>query len=247
MGPPAGIAATLPGVVSAPEDLPQAADSYRQNRFQVPPDAAELLLIRHGESEPALLDAPAPLLDGQSDPALAREGRAQAELVAARLAPADIDAIYVSTLRRTAETAAPLAARLGLVPRVEAGLREVGLGEWEGGLFRKMVSEHHPAAMKMWAQESFEVIPGAEPAAEFAARVREAVGRLAAAHTGHRVAVFTHGGVIGQALALASGSRPFAFVTSDNGSISRLVVSGERWIVRGFNDTAHLEPPSRQD
>ena len=146
-------------------------------------------------------------------------------------------------MRRTAETAAPLAARLGLVPQVEAGLREVGLGEWEGGLFRKMVSEHHPTAMRMWAQESFEVIPGAEPATEFTARVRDAVGRLAAAHIGQRVAVFTHGGVIGQVLALASGSRPFAFVTSDNGSISRLVVSGERWIVRGFNDTAHLEPP----
>ena len=128
---------------------------------------------------------------------------------------------------------------------MEAGLREVGLGEWEGGLFRKMVSEHHPMAMRMWAEETFEVIPGAEPAAEFAARVRDAVGRLAAAHTGQRLALFTHGGVIGQVLALASGSRPFAFVTSDNGSISRLVVSGDRWIVRGYNDTAHLEPPGQ--
>jgi probable phosphoglycerate mutase len=106
-----------------------------------------------------------------------------------------------------------------------------------------MVAEHHPMAMRMWAEETFEVIPGAERSADFAARVRDAVGRLAAAHTGQRVAVFTHGGVIGEALAQASGSRPFAFVTSDNGSISRLVVSGERWIVRGFNDTAHLDPP----
>ena len=211
----------------------------------MPPDAAELLLIRHGESEPALLDAPAPLVDGQSDPPLAPVGRAKAALVAARLAPAGIDAIYVSTLRRTAETAAPLAARLGLVPRVEPGLREVGLGEWEGGLFRKMVSEHHPMAMRMWAEETFEVIPGAEPATEFTARLGDAVGRLAAAHTGQRVAIFTHGGVIGQVLALASQSRPFAFVTSDNGSISRLVVSGDRWIVRGYNDTAHLEPPGQ--
>ena len=85
--------------------------------------------------------------------------------------------------------------------------------------------------------------PGAEPAAEFTDRVRAAIGRVAAAHTGQRVAVFTHGGVIGQVLALASGSRPFAFVTSDNGSISRLVVAGPRWFVRGFNDTAHLEQP----
>jgi 2,3-bisphosphoglycerate-dependent phosphoglycerate mutase len=229
--------------VTAPEDLPQAAASYRQNQFQVPPDAAELLLVRHGESEPASLDPPFPLVDGRSDPALAPEGRAQAELVAARLAATGVDAIYVTTLRRTVETAAPLAAQLGLVPQVEAGLREVGLGEWEGGLFRKMVSEHHPMAMRMWAQETFEVIPGAERSAEFAARVRDAVGRLAAAHIGQRVALFTHGGVIGQVLALASGSRPFAFVTADNGSISRIVVSGERWIVRGFNDTAHLETP----
>jgi 2,3-bisphosphoglycerate-dependent phosphoglycerate mutase len=228
--------------VTGPEDAPQAAASYRQNRFQVPPDAAELLLIRHGESEPASLAAPFPLVDGRSDPALSPEGRKQAELIATRLAAAGIDAIYVTSLRRTVETAAPLAARLGLGPGVEAGLREVGLGEWEGGVFRKMVAEHHPMAMRMWAEETFEVIPGAERSADFAARVRDAVGRLAAAHIGQRVAVFTHGGVIGEALAQASGSRPFAFVTSDNGSISRLVVSGERWIVRGFNDTAHLEP-----
>jgi probable phosphoglycerate mutase len=229
--------------VTAPEDLPQATASYRQNQFQVPPDAAELLLIRHGESEPASVDAPFPLVDGRSDPALSPEGHHQAQRVATRLAAAGIDAIYVTTLRRTAETAAPLASRLGLVPAVEAGLREVGLGDWEGGLFRKMVAENHPTAMQMWAQESFDVIPGAEAAAEFADRVRAAIGRVAAAHTGQRVVVFTHGGVIGQVLALASGSRPFAFVTSDNGSISRLVVSGDRWIVRGFNDTAHLEPP----
>ena len=43
-------------------------------------------------------------------------------------------------------------------------------------------------------------------------------------------------------LALASGSRRFAFVGADNGFISRLVVHGERWTICGFNDTAHLDP-----
>ena len=55
------------------------------------------------------------------------------------------------------------------------------------------------------------------------------------------MAAFTHGGVIGQALALASGSRPFAFIGADNASISRLVISGDQWTVRAFNDTAHLQ------
>jgi 2,3-bisphosphoglycerate-dependent phosphoglycerate mutase len=230
--------------VTSPDE-PSTAGGYRQNRFTLPPDAAELLLIRHGESERATLAAPFPMVDGRADPALAPEGHEQAERLADRLGTAGISAIYVSTLRRTALTAAPLAARLGLTPRVEPGLREVGLGEWEGGLFRIRVAEHHPTAQQMWAQESFEVIPGAEAAAEFTARVRDAVSRIAAAHPGQRVAAFTHGGLVGEALAQASGSRPFAFITADNGSISRLVVTPDQWIVRGFNDTAHLDARGR--
>ena len=66
---------------------------------------------------------------------------------------------------------------------------------------------------------------------------------MAARHPGQRVAAFTHGGVIGQALALAAASRPFAFLGAENTSVSRLVITSELWIVRGFNDTAHLDGP----
>ncbi|MCG5217480.1 histidine phosphatase family protein [Streptosporangium sp. KLBMP 9127] len=215
---------------------------YRQPRFQPPPGATELLLIRHGESEPARPGAPFPLVGGQGDPGLAPGGLDQAERVAERLGGEHIDALYVSTLRRTAQTAAPLARRLGLDPRVEAGLREVHLGEWEGGLFRRMVAEGHPVARRMTDEERWDVIPGAEEATVFSGRVRETFTKLVAAHPGHRLAVFSHGGVIAEALALAARSRPFAFLGADNGSISHLVVTGERWIIRRFNDTAHLDP-----
>jgi probable phosphoglycerate mutase len=60
------------------------------------------------------------------------------------------------------------------------------------------------------------------------------------AHPGGRVVVVVHGGVIGQLMATAAGSSPFAFNGSDNASISELVVDGDRQIVRRFNDTAHL-------
>jgi probable phosphoglycerate mutase len=47
--------------------------------------------------------------------------------------------------------------------------------------------------------------------------------------------------VIGQLCRQATDSRPFAFVHSDNGSISRLVVFDDgRWLLRSFNDIAHL-------
>ncbi|MCC3313869.1 histidine phosphatase family protein [Nocardia africana] len=219
---------------------PTARAEYRQPRFQPPAGSTELLLIRHGESAPARADQPFPLLEGQGDPELAPEGRRQAEAVAARLGAERIDAIYVTPFRRTMQTAAPLTVHLGLPPRVAADLREVHLGDWEGGLFRKMVADRHPVAQRMQAEERWDVIPGAEPAAEFTTRVRRAVERLAHEHPGRRLAVFTHGGVIAQVLSQASGSRPFAFHGVDNGSVSHVVVTAESWIVRCFNDTSHL-------
>ncbi len=219
---------------------PQEDRAHRQRPFPVPDGAMDLLLIRHGQSEAYVEGRPFPLIDGHGDPPLSALGRDQAGKVADRVAGAGIDAIYVTTLCRTAQTAAPLARRLGLAPVVEPDLREVHLGEWEGGLYRKMVAEFHPIAQRMFAEERWDVIPGAESLVSFDGRVRAAIGRLAAAHPSQRVAVFTHGGVIGQALALASGSRPFAFNTADNASISRLIVTADRWFVRSFNDTAHL-------
>jgi 2,3-bisphosphoglycerate-dependent phosphoglycerate mutase len=228
-------------VVTSPEDPNVAPASYPQSGFPDIPGSAEILLIRHGQSEPYVPGAPFPLVAGHADPALTARGHEQAARLSARLATAGIDAIYVTTLRRTAQTAAPLAARLGLPPQVEPDLREVHLGDWEGGEYRQRVAEHDPIVLQAFQAERWEVVPGAETSASLSGRVRAAIDRLAAAHTGHRVAVFTHGGVIGEALALASGSRPFAFLSADNGSISRLLVTGQRWIVRGFNDTAHLD------
>ncbi len=232
-----------------PADPPEPADlaipeaeppAFRQLRFEPPPGATDLFLVRHGQSAPYVSGTLFALVDGQGDPPLSADGEAQARLLGVRLATAGIDAIYVSTLRRTAQTAAPLAARLGLTPVVEARLREVHLGDWEGGVFRKNVAQGHPVALRMAAEERWDVIPGAEPADAFAGRVRAAIERIAAAHPGRRVAAVTHGGVIGQALSLAAASRPFAFTGAENASISRLVITPERWIVRGYNDTAHL-------
>jgi len=228
------------GVVTPREDLAAARASYPQSGFPDIPGSADILLIRHGQSEPYVPGTPFPLVGGHADPALTPGGHEQARHLADRLATAGIGAIYVSTLRRTAQTAAPLAARLGLAPVVEPGLREVHLGDWEGGEYRQRAAERDPIVRQVFEQERWDVIPGGETSASLSSRVRAAIDRLAAGHAGHRLAVFTHGGVIGQALALASGSRPFAFLSADNASISRLLVIGQRWIVRGFNDTAHL-------
>jgi probable phosphoglycerate mutase len=213
---------------------------FRQVRFRRPPGATDILLIRHGESEAARPDVPFPLVDGLGDPELHPDGRAQAEAVAERLADEDIAAIYVTTLRRTAQTAAPLARRLGLTPIVEPELREVHLGEWEGGVYRSRVAAGDPLLAEVLRQQRWDVIPGAEPADAFEARVAGALDRIAATHPDQLVAVFTHGGVIGEALAQTASSARLAFSAADNASISQIIVGPGLRSVRRFNDTSHL-------
>ena len=218
-----------------------AADAeYRQHRFRLPPGATDLLVIRHGESQPARPGVAFPTVDGHADPPLDPHGEHEAERVADRLAGEDISAIYVTPLRRTQQTAAPLAARLGLEPTVIADLQEVHLGEWEGAIFRIKVQEGDPIAQRLFTEERWDVIPGAESPEDLAARVRRGIEQIAAAHPDERVAVFTHGGVIGTIMSLATGGRTFAFVGADNASVNHLVVDGDRWILRRFNDTGHL-------
>ena len=152
-------------------------------------------------------------------------------------------AIYVTTLQRTAQTAAPLAEHLGIEPVVERDLREVFLGDWEGGEFRRRLAEMDPAILKMRETQRWDALPGGEPDEEFEARVRAGITRIADRHRDEMVAAFVHGGVIGRACAIATGAQNFGMGGADNASISHLVVMGDgTWRLRRFNDTAHLSP-----
>jgi len=178
--------------------------------------------------------------DGHGDPALHENGHAQARAVGERLKTAPLTTIYVTTLLRTHQTAAPLAQHLRLTPLVEPDLREVCLGDWDGGLHRIKMAQGDPVIDRVMEKQEWGEIPGAETTAQLHARVRAGLMRIAAAHPDQQIAAVVHGGVIGAALSLASGAAPFAFNGAANGSISRLVINGERMVVRGFNDVTHL-------
>ena len=217
-------------------------EAYPQTRFAVPPDATEVILLRHGASAHAVPGRPFELVQGCSDPPLAPEGVEQAGAAAARLAQRPIDALFTTILRRTHETAAPLAAATGLEPRVVDELHEICLGEWEGGEFRIRFHRGDPLVARIFAEERWDVIPGAERMEDFAARVRRGLERVVALTGPGRTAVaVVHGGVIGELCRQATRSRPFAFVHSDNCSITSLVAFADgRLLLRSFNDTSHF-------
>ena len=121
------------------------AETYPQRAFAPPPDATEVVLVRHGASAAAVPGEPFEMVEGHSDPPLAPEGHEQARAVAERLGGESFAGLFVTTLQRTAQTAAPLAELTGLSPVVVPELREVGLGEWEGGELRIRAAERRCA------------------------------------------------------------------------------------------------------
>jgi probable phosphoglycerate mutase len=225
--------------MTSSKDTP-APKEYRQHRYTAPPGATQLILVRHGESRAATPANPFPMVEGQGNPELAANGRQQALRVAERLRDMPIDAIYVTSLVRTVETAAPLATHLGLEPLVEPDLREVHLGDWEGGLFRIKAFENDPVFQQMQAEQRWDAIPGAESRSQIQDRVGRALANIASRHPDQLVVAVVHGGIVGHILSHAASASHFAFNGCDNGSISQVVLVDGRIIVRGFNDTSHL-------
>lgn len=225
---------------------PTEAKGFEQHRYAPPPDSVEVVLVRHGASEAALPGQSFAMVDGQGDPALSEVGKDQARSVAAALGGESFAALFASSLRRTQETAAPLAEVSGLEVAVLPDLREINLGELEGGAYRIKVAEGDPLVAEIARQERWDVIPGAESPRQFSGRLRAAIDAMVAAvPPGSTAVAFVHGAVIGDLCALATGSRPFAFLNADNGSISSLVIHADgSWLLRSFNETRHLDTPT---
>lgn len=215
--------------------------TYPQTSFSAPEGATRITLVRHGQSEAAELAKPFVLKHGHGDPYLTDLGHQQAIRVADRLVREAIDGIYVTSLTRTHQTADPLAGRIGQQPIEEHDLREVFLGEWEGGLFRHMLADEHPAALEFRQTYEWGNIPGAETNAQLTNRTSEALTGIHGRHGGEHIVCFVHGGVIAALCAHATGGRMVGFVGADNCSIHRLVLTDDRWFLRAFNDSNHLD------
>ncbi|MDX6485766.1 MAG: hypothetical protein QOF43_919, partial [Gaiellaceae bacterium] len=93
-----------------------------------------LYLVRHGESEANA----AGVFAGQTDSPLTAKGREQAKLVAKALRPVHFGRVVASTLSRTKDTAAEIAAGRGIAVETFDGLKEIDLGAAAGKPFDEM-------------------------------------------------------------------------------------------------------------
>lgn len=156
------------------------------------PLAAELILVRHGET-----DWNRELrFQGHVDIPLNAIGHAQAQRLATRLANEPVHQLYQSDLQRAMQTAAPSALSLGLSGLSDAALREQNFGRVDG-MRVDDIQRDFPQEWAQWVrfQEDY-AMPQGETPRQFHARVMDALQRIALAHAGQRLLVVTHGGVL---------------------------------------------------
>ena len=116
--------------------------------------------------------------------------------------------IVSSPLRRCADFARELAAERRLPLTIEADLREVGFGAWEGKTKDELRALDAEAFAAFYRDPVHHRPPGAEPLDTFVARVSDAIDRLAAEQAGEPMLIVAHAGVLRAALVHAIAAPP---------------------------------------
>ncbi|AWN45310.1 histidine phosphatase family protein [Methylobacterium terrae] len=171
---------------------------------------------------------------------LGREGRAQAEALAGRLAGEGLAAVYASPLERAQETAAPVAARTGLAVGTLPALNEIDFGAWAGRDFDAL---HGDPAWTGWNRARHVTRPpGGETALEAQGRLLRGLEELRHRHGEARLALVSHADVIKLAIVHALGLGPEAMARFEVGpaSVSVLVLGEWGAKVESLNERAFL-------
>jgi len=161
-------------------------------------DFPELLLIRHAESEWNACGR----WQGHADPPLSERGRRQAEALARELAAEPIgqigriDRIESSDLLRARETAAPLAAALGMPVRTDPLYRELDLGVWSGLTGDEIRARGDEVYERFTSRQPDARAPEGESRLELWARARASIEALCEGCAGERVVLVTHSGFV---------------------------------------------------
>lgn len=200
-----------------------------------------LLLVRHGVTDWNREGR----FQGHRDPPLAADGRQEAELLAARLAPDTIlrpASIVSSSLARARQTAEVIGVRTGVAVETDARLIEIGQGEWEGRTHDDLAitdADRYDA----WRRDAgIRQPPGGESIASATQRVESLLAEIEDGEQPWPVCIVSHGGTlrIMARVLLNAGADARWSLDVDNASLSVCSSTGGAWRLDRWNDTLHL-------
>jgi len=149
----------------------------------------EVILVRHGQTDWNVQGR----WQGQTDVPLNALGLAQAEAVAETLDGRPLAAIYTSDLQRAVQTAEALSRTSGAPIFLDARLREIDLGAWEGMFFPEIEATDGERLRALREHPATHRAPGGESPTEVQERVVAVLREIAAAYPDDRVAIVSHG------------------------------------------------------
>lgn len=177
--------------------------------------SSRLFLVRHGRTDANVRGA----LDSRppGEP-LDETGHAQATTLAQRLRTEPITAVHASVATRAQQTAAPLAAALGLDVVLLDGIHEVFVGDLEGRADRAAREAFDVVYQRFWTGDLETSMPGGESAAHLRARFLPAVDAAMSGAAGDVVMV-SHGAAIRLAAAALLGDYALTSYVPNTGVI----------------------------
>ena len=147
-----------------------------------------VILVRHGETEWNVLHR----FQGSTDVPLNDTGRLQAGFARNGLAGTELAAIYTSPLQRAVETAEIIRGERDIPVHLTEGLREMGVGEWEGLLVSE-IDEKYPGLYDVWRSHPTQIrLKGAERFEDTRTRAWQTFRQIARNHPGQTVLIVSH-------------------------------------------------------
>ena len=198
--------------------------------------------LRHGENA---WNAEGRLC-GTTDVPLSDVGRRQAQLLAQRLQPIPIGALYSSPLSRALESARLIGKALGREPVVDRRLAELNYGAWEGKTYEE-IQRATPAIYRAWDRDPATMSPPeGESGVQLVERVTPFLADVAQRHQEGNVVVVCHRTVC-RLLACHIMGVPLCEyrrrIPMDNAALNVFETREGRWRVVTLNDISHLSTP----
>ena len=177
---------------------PELPSSVRAPR-NVSKKLTTIILVRHGRT--ILTESHRISGRGGEDPQLSEAGIQDAQAVADELSKVSHSGAYAKVLKptvvvsspiaRTRETAAIIAAKLGIKVEINDDIAEIAFGDWDGHTNQE-VAENWPDQYEQWRGDVKIAPPGGESLEEFDVRVQNGLADILEKYEGQTVVVVSH-------------------------------------------------------
>lgn len=198
----------------------------------------KLILIRHGET---YWNKERRIQGGSSDTELSEVGLKQANLLTSFLKGENVSVIVSSPLKRALDTAKAIASQHKIPVEIEAGLKEIEVGEMEGLSASSLNTGFSQYLMRGWQEGGSGRLPGGESFVELQQRSWACIERLLAEHKDRTAVVVSHYfvilAIIFKALGLQLDYLPKFRLDTGGVSIIEFNERGPRLVL--FNDTSY--------